>query len=775
MLLAKYLNSVSYRPDRLFLLLGLMLSLNLHAAIHTVKQDETGDYTQIQQAIDAAANGDTVLVWPGTYVENLYVENKNLTIGSLTLTTGDLAYLHQTIIDGNQTGSCLEIKDCNDLLTINGFTWENGTGTWHGNISGGGAIVKQSNLAVYNCIIKNNSVFGYGGGLYYYYSQGFLSNVTVCNNYTFGRGGGIMLLNSSLEFDTINRCNIYTNYASVGTDIYKLAIGGPPLHVVVDTFTVSNPDYYYLHSAGSMGIPQDDITYSINAAKIETSYQNLYVAIDGDNNNSGTTPDEPLKDISFALLKAACDSISPDTIHVANGEYSLSGGEKFPLSLKRDVSIQGTHRDSTILDAENQIFLLNGIIFADNYKISNMTLRNGNGDTISPYKLGGVYIQSNKNCTFENLLFKNNTGEGNSAGAVVSSNNFLISNVEFNHNIGGGAFITGYNSIGNSPPDTVRFENCKFAQNVPDYGMEYAVGGGLAVVGQASFPYYITAILTNCLFIQNHLRDINNGYGANAVGAQDNASVYLVNCTLADNTSDNPQSRAIGVTYGSHVHVYNSIVYNNEFGPAYMFTLNGDFGEGHLSIYNSLIEGGEAAIDIVSAYNYLNYSPTNIDADPMFTGIGENPYQIDFGSPCIDTGTLDLPPFIHLPETDLAGNPRVYGATIDMGAYEWNPTVGSNQTIIPEKEKILMVAPNPFSTDTRIMVKTNTACHMQLAIYNNSGQRVKVLMDGTSIAGTSIIHWHGEDEYNRSLPAGIYHVVLVMDGNEVEEVGVVKR
>ncbi|MCF8349226.1 MAG: T9SS type A sorting domain-containing protein, partial [Bacteroidales bacterium] len=173
--------------------------------------------------------------------------------------------------------------------------------------------------------------------------------------------------------------------------------------------------------------------------------------------------------------------------------------------------------------------------------------------------------------------------------------------------------------------------------------------------------------------------------------------------------------------------------------------------------------------------NYLNYSPTNIDADPLFTGIGENPYQIDYSSPCIDAGTLELPSFIHLPETDLAGNPRIYGASIDMGAYEWNPTVGSNQIIIPEKEKILMVAPNPFSTDTRIMVKTYTACHMQLAIYNNSGQRVKVLMDGTSLAGTSKIHWHGEDEYNRSLPSGIYHVMLVVDGNEVEEVGVVKR
>jgi len=758
------------------LYLNLYLNLNLHAAALTVKTDGTGDYTLIQEAIDASMDGDTVLVWPGIYFENLVCNAKNITIGSLTMTTGDPLYIRQTTIDANHSGSCFEIKDCSNLLTINGFTWENGTGTWHGYISGGGAIIKYSNIKIYNCLIKNNKVNGYGGGIYFNHSQGFLSDVTIMNNQAYDRGGGIMLLNSSIEFDTVNKCNIYLNYASVGTDIYKLAIGGPPLHVVVDTFTVSNPDYYYLHSAGSMEIPQDDITYSINAAKIQSSYQNLYVDTDGDNNNSGITPDEPLKDIYFALLKMASDSISPDTIHVANGIYSLSGGEKFPLSLKRDVSIQGTDRDSTILDAENQIFLLNGIIFADNYKISNLTLRNGNGDTISPYMYGGVMLNVNRNSVLENVLFSHNRGEGEGGGRIGSSNNFLLRNVEFNHNIGGGAVRTGHiPTTANYDPDTVRFEGCRFIQNIPDYGKEYASGGGLGVIGQASFPYYITTILYNCLFVQNHTKNLNNGPGADAIGTLDNASVYVVNCTLADNTSDNPDAKAIGVTYGSDVHVYNSIVYNNDFGPAYMFTLNGDYGDGHLSIYNSLIEGGEAAIDIVTAYNYLNYSPTNIDADPLFTGIGENPYQIDYGSPCIDAGTLDLPPFIHLPETDLAGNPRVYGASIDMGAYEWNPTVGTNQTIIAEKEKALMVAPNPFSTSTRIMVKTITASKMKLEVYNNSGQRIKVLMDGTSIAGISIISWNGEDAYNRPLPSGIYHVVLVVDEKEVEEVGVVKR
>jgi hypothetical protein len=31
----------------------------------TVRQDGAGDYTLIQPALDAAATGDTILVWPG--------------------------------------------------------------------------------------------------------------------------------------------------------------------------------------------------------------------------------------------------------------------------------------------------------------------------------------------------------------------------------------------------------------------------------------------------------------------------------------------------------------------------------------------------------------------------------------------------------------------------------------------------------------------------------------------------------------------------------------
>ena len=82
------------------------------------------DYTPtIQAAIDSAASGDTVLVRDGTYVENLHVLDKALTLKALGAPEA-------TIIDGNQQGSVIEVTG--DAY-IEGFTIQNGL-----NDAGGG-------------------------------------------------------------------------------------------------------------------------------------------------------------------------------------------------------------------------------------------------------------------------------------------------------------------------------------------------------------------------------------------------------------------------------------------------------------------------------------------------------------------------------------------------------------------------------------------------------------------------------------------------------------
>nr|MBC8415061.1 hypothetical protein [Candidatus Cloacimonadota bacterium] len=96
---------------KLLLLLALICANSwLHSTTWHIKQDGTGNFTTIQEGIDACANSDTILVYPGTYFENLVIEEKYMTIGSLYLTTGDESYIPQTIIDGFHNDSVIRIE-----------------------------------------------------------------------------------------------------------------------------------------------------------------------------------------------------------------------------------------------------------------------------------------------------------------------------------------------------------------------------------------------------------------------------------------------------------------------------------------------------------------------------------------------------------------------------------------------------------------------------------------------------------------------------------------
>ena len=80
--------------------LVLVVSFSLVMAVPAMADtiNVPGDYTTIQAAIDAAQTGETVLVAPGTYFENINFKGKAITVKS---TSGPGV----TTIDGGNSGT----------------------------------------------------------------------------------------------------------------------------------------------------------------------------------------------------------------------------------------------------------------------------------------------------------------------------------------------------------------------------------------------------------------------------------------------------------------------------------------------------------------------------------------------------------------------------------------------------------------------------------------------------------------------------------------------
>jgi predicted outer membrane repeat protein len=165
-----------------------------------------GDYNTIQEGIDNAEPGDTILVAAGTYYENIYAQSKNFVLASHFILEQDTNYISQTIIDGNAVGSVIHFDNVSSQSEIIGLTIQNGDAT--GGFGGGIQLIESSPI-LRNLLIKDN-VAGSGGGIYCTNWSLNLYQVKIVNNTALNFGGGIFTMNAALD---MNHCTLTGNHA----------------------------------------------------------------------------------------------------------------------------------------------------------------------------------------------------------------------------------------------------------------------------------------------------------------------------------------------------------------------------------------------------------------------------------------------------------------------------------------------------------------------------------------------------------------------------------
>ncbi len=755
---------------KLILFSLFFIALTLHTTIHKVGVNQT--YSTIQNAINISGAMDTILVYPGTYTERLRLNQKSLTIGSLYLLTGDSLYASQTIIDGNFAGSVLKAEYC-PYLKIAGFTFQHGTGTFDPE----SFLYDGSSLLIYFCdeFILDNNIIQYnvnsnGGALGIVQSPSLLSANVIRFNSTNERGyaGGINIIHYfespefTVIFDPFRRNDVYFNTGPIATDIAFYHFNSA--HVILNKFTVLNPDDYYIRLCVLGAHPFLDyqslnLTTDIREGMVSPVNADLYVNTEGDDNNSGLSSDNALKTIFKALLKIKADSLNHRTIYIAPGVYAYEKSTSlFPLKLKSYVGLKGLNGFFTL--QSDDLAVIRALACTD-AKIENLKIENSPGK----YGLTKILVRSD-NFVANNIdIVGSNDNISRQSFETQFCKNIKINNV---HLIGRG-YTSGMGI--NSSFNPVYVSNVEIENFVSGFTVDTQSNNAV----QSAIPVQVHNILIHNVkntsisaITGNRLNTLFQVYSFNA-GMQ---KFYLSNISLINNNTDQSVG-SMSINGFTDLKMYNSIIYN-QYANTIWHTLDYSYDPIQYASYkNCFFPLGEESIELYNSYNgeFLLNMDNIITGDPLLGSWHNLDYIQMPNSPLIDSGTLELPEDLILPEYDLAGNPRISGNSIDIGAYEYQNYMGVQEEIEIIKPAQLHFYPNPLigqnSNYGSFYIKLNERGNSTLSIYNVKGQKVKTLVHGFREKGESEIYWDGKDDSGKKLPSGVYFYVLKCNDYEV--------
>ena len=609
--------------QRLCALTILILGLSSLTSAQVTLNVPTQSYLTIQAGLNAAQNGDTVLVGPGIYVEtNLDFQGKDVILKSSSGAA-------QTTIDGNFTGRVFSITSGEGSgCMVQGFTIRQGrapdgadgtSANRSGGVgaNGGAMLIINSSPTIVDCRFDGNvagaggAVFspglgeagenggdgGAGGGIYIDNGSPNISNCEFLNNTggagSPGQGSGFMTLAGGLG-------NGMGGQGGQGGAIYVKS-GGPQISSV--TFT-SN-----FGGVGGEGSNAASLGGRAGAGGIGGHGGGIYL-------DSGITQ---ISDCIFVMNEGGLGGDSGFSIGSVGdtGGHGGNGGGLF-AETNASVNLSGSSFDGNVAGVggdgglSSSFFSIigtagpggsgghgggifaNGIVTADNLTITN----NAGG-------LGGIGGEGFS-------IISGRGGDGGSGGGIfVDSGVVVMTNVLLAHNISGQGGDAGNSSI----------------SSIAGGGMGGS-GAGVAIIGGA-------LNFANGIIFEN----ANSLAGLGGIG---------------HGVPGIPGVGAGIITTGGVLDVANSVVRGNNTNAISNQLF--DTGGGTVSVSFTNFEGSTAG-------------PGIIDLDPMFVDAANNDFHLLPNSPCRDagdqnTGILALQNF--------EGDPRVVCNQVDMGIDEFS-------------------------------------------------------------------------------------------------------
>mgnify|MGYP000241745560 CR=1 FL=1 len=475
----------------------------------------------------------------------------------------------------------------------------------------------------------------------------------------------------------------YVGNASIDFDVYvdgvalpntsALSIDPPGSNITIFLF---DANFRIDPLGGSYGGEIDDI-YLYQSALTNAEITQLanyypappptryYVDEDATGNNDGTSWADAYTDLRDAFV----NSFDGMEIWVAEGTYSRSGtdrnltfgwtadslqvyggfnGTETMLSqrdwrvnetiLSGDIGVVGSNSDNCYTTLVGPVGTASTVI---NYSlIDGLIIQDGNsnGSNIDITRYGGGFFSTDyvaqtdiKNCTFTN---------NNALYGAVSASTYATDK-------------------------TVRLENCIFKDNTAT--------SAAAVHSRAYNGFDLTTHLVNCLFVNNEANSEVSGNNQSTlfyfgVNGSATLNIDVVNSTISNNTNLYSGANDVGMTLiyaeqptsTKNITMKNNIIWNNVNDDVLYIR--------HSSGNNFTALNHENSISDLSS-SLTNYTATNVlNNDPLFTNPANEGFTLQNGSPAIDAG---LQAGLSLPSLDLAGNPRIDGAEVDMGCYEF--------------------------------------------------------------------------------------------------------